>query len=83
MCKHGISHGLAVLACTISSALVVDLVRTHIKPVHAYMNHACTFVAATLPIPVAPDHLHVLLYATLLGTAWGAAFSLMHRDKIV
>jgi len=80
MKKHGFSHGAAVLVCTISSALLVDVLRKHVPVVHDAVENFAKYLLGIFQFTNPPEHLAILLYATLLAVVWGVAFALMHKD---
>ena len=80
MKKHGLSHGLAVLGCTISSALLVDIVRKHVPLVSDFVTRVSVALRDSFEIQYAPDHISIVLYASILAVLWGVAFAWMHSD---
>jgi hypothetical protein len=81
MKKHGISHGGALPVCTIASALLVDLIRNNVPILDKIVTTISTSVINMLHIQHDPEYISILIYATILATIWGAAFSFMHSDK--
>jgi hypothetical protein len=80
MKKHGLSHGAAVLVCTLSSALIVDVLRKHVPVVHEAVEKGAKYLLSIFEFSNPPEHVAILLYATLLAIIWGVAFALMHKD---
>ena len=80
MKKHGISHGMALLVCTVTAALLTDTVRKYVPSIHEMVGKFSAFALEHLSMPLAPEFLGILFYATVLAMVWGAAFSLVHAD---
>ena len=80
MKKHGASHGIAVLVCTVSAALMADVVRNHNPLIHNSIRRFSEFIAGFLPIPYDPKYIGIVLFAALLATIWGIAFTFVHND---
>jgi len=78
--KHGASHGAAVLICTISSALLVDVVRRHVPIMHNAINGISVFFVNILNLQSPPRYLNILIYSVILAVIWGIAFKFMHED---
>lgn len=74
MIKHGSSHGLAVLVCTVVSALLVELLGGVFPALHERAIVLCSQLVADFNLPIEPGSLATLLIAVLLGVLWGIAF---------
>lgn len=83
MKKHSLSHGAAVLVCTLTAPLLVDIVRTHIPLIHTGITKFSVFLVHLLPLSIRTSHLSQLLYATLLAAIWGAAFAFAHNKNFI
>jgi len=81
MKKHGISHGAALLVCTITSALLADVARRNVPILDNIVTTISTSVINLFHIQCDPTYINILIYATILATIWGIAFSFMHSDK--
>ena len=80
MVKHGGSHGLAVLVCTLSSGFIVGMIRSYMPDLLAAFNRLALFLCEHFKLPFPPQSAVLLLVATLMAFIWGAAFSLLHSD---
>ena len=80
MKKHGLSHGAAVLVCSVTSALMVDIIQRHVPFVHRAVEKIVDFVLEKFPLPILPDYLGILIYSTALAVLWGMCFAMMHED---
>ncbi len=80
MRRHGISHGAAVLVCTITSALLVDLVKKQVPVVYRAVENLAELTAFILALPYGTSFLNIVIYASMLAMIWGVAFSFLHRD---
>ena len=74
MIKHGSSHGLAVLVCTIISGLLVKLLQDLFPTLHERAIVFCSELVVDLGIPLEPNLIATLLIAVGLGVLWGVAF---------
>lgn len=81
MRKHGVSHGVAVLVCTVSSALMVDVVRRHVPAVYDFFNRLSMLIVEYFELRHRPDYITILIYATFLAMVWGVAFACVHSDR--
>ncbi len=81
MKKHGASHGLAMLVCTVSAALLADIAKTHVPILANVVSKISSYIISLLHLQHAPKYMDILIYATILAVIWGVAFSFMHRDK--
>lgn len=81
MKKHGASHGAAVLVCTVTSALLVDVAREHVPVVFKIIHALTGLVNDALGWRASDREVSILFYATLLACVWGIAFSFMHSDR--
>jgi hypothetical protein len=79
--KHGVSHGIAVLACTITSALLVDVVRRHVPVVYDFFYKLSLLLVEQFGLRHRPDYITILIYASFLAVVWGVAFACLHSDR--
>ena len=80
MKKHGASHGIAVLVCTVSSALLIDILRKYVPFVYNAVNKFSDFLINILGLSFAPKYVSIVLYASILAIFWGVGFALIHKD---
>lgn len=81
MTKHGLSHGLAVITCCITSGV---LMRMASDAYPKAINRVEVFLAqhvANLGVDISGQFAAMLLFAGLLATVWGVAFSFLHTDS--
>jgi hypothetical protein len=80
MRNHGISHGAAMIVCTITSSLLVDVFRKHLPFLHEMTNRVSNLLINAFDINVSMQHLTMMLWATTLSVLWGVAFAVVHED---
>jgi len=78
--RHGASHGIAVLVCTASSALLIDIIRRYVPVIYNAVNNFALFLINLMDLSSAPHSVSIILYATVLATIWGVGFALLHDD---
>ena len=74
MIRHASSHGLAVLVCTISSALLVELFRGTLPGIYSNLISVSSKLITTFDLPMEPGILATILIAAILAMIWGVAF---------
>lgn len=74
MIKHGSSHGLAVLVCTIISGLLVKMIGDLFPTLHKRAIALCSKFIIDSGLSIEPSLLATLLIAVALGVLWGIAF---------
>lgn len=80
MIKHGASHGLAVLVCTITSFLLVETFRPLIPNALGWVDSFSLKIICLLQLDVQPAIISVILLGTCLAIFWGIAFKALHKD---
>ena len=80
MTKHGVSHGSAVLVCSIASTLLVDIIRKHVPFIYGMVDKFSTFIKSTIDLKYGSENISIITYATVLAVIWGVAFALVHED---
>ena len=80
MRKHGVSHGAAVLVCTIASALMADIVKKHVPFVYEIVEKLSKLIIDWVHFQYAPQYMNIIIFAAILAVVWGIAFSFMHAD---
>lgn len=80
MKKHAISHGLAALACTVSSGVLIQLGNQHFPTVARAIEDLSRLLINTFGLDFTPAMLSVLIVTTLLATVWGTGFYFLHSD---
>ena len=80
MKKHGASHGFAVLVCTVSAALLADIIKDYVPFIYNAVHRFSSFLVSELQIPGGPRYVSILIFATALAVVWGAGFAIIHND---
>ena len=81
MIRHGGSHGLAVLICTLSSGFLIAMLRIYVPELLSVFSKVSTFLCVLLHLPYPPKWVELILVASIMAGIWGIAFSLMHKDR--
>lgn len=81
MIRHGSSHGLAVLICTLASGFLIAMLRAFLPEVLDVFSKISVFICILLHLPYPPKSVELILVAALMAGIWGIAFSFMHKDK--
>lgn len=81
MMRHGSSHGLAVLICTLASGFLIAMLRAYLPELLVVFSRISAFLCALLGLPYPPKSVELVLIAAVMASIWGAAFSFMHKDK--
>ena len=79
MHKHALSHGLAVLICTIASSLLIDVIKEHIPSVNDILHYVSAWIIVLSGIQFSPRALSLLILTSILAAIWGLAFARMQR----
>ena len=79
MKKHGLSHGLSVLVCTIASSLMVDMLREYVPLLDRTLYDLSTKVIEISGLHLSAQALSPLILASFLAVIWGMAFAKIHR----
>jgi hypothetical protein len=82
MKKHGSSHGLAVLICTITSGLLIHIGRDYYPQLINWLEEGSRFIVELLNIDYPSKSVSILILASVLAVIWGMAFTFMHSDKV-
>ena len=81
MIRHGASHGLAYLVCTIASGLLVYLVGKAVPSALERLSAISDAIMERFNITVIDrSEMNVILLAFILAIIWGMAFKRMHTD---
>lgn len=80
MQKHGISHGLAVLFTSVTSAFFIDMLRPKFPSLVNIIDNISLTVITLFHIPLSPRALSVIIIAVVLSYFWGIIFKLLHKD---
>lgn len=81
MKKHGASHGLAVLVCTVTAGILTKIAREYYPQMVQKFENIAAFAVSKLQLSYSPEIVSVLTLAVFLAIIWGIAFSFMHSDK--
>ena len=80
MKKHGASHAISLLACTVSSALLADIIKDHVPYIYNAVQRLALLVVTYFEINHPPEYVTIIIYATILSGLWGVGFALAHSD---
>lgn len=79
MLRHGASHGLAYLCCTILAGLVVHLVARFVPQALAWMSGWTGDVRSILRLSfLSQEQVTIIILAMLLAVIWGMVFKRLH-----
>lgn len=81
MIRHGSSHGLAVLICTLASGFLIATLRAFLPDLLSVFSKGCIFLCSFLALPYPPKSVELILIAAVMASIWGAAFSFIHGSK--
>ena len=76
MVKHGASHGLSVLLCTVVSAYLVEISKTLLPKFFERVSHIGMKIREFIHVPLSDEYFNILLMATILAIIWGIFFKL-------
>lgn len=80
MTRHGTSHALSVIICSVSSSMLIEMMRQILPEIHqeimAYSHHFINWSG----LPMSTYGLSFLTLASLLAMIWGMAFAVLHAD---
>ncbi len=78
MIKHGISHGLSVLTCTIIGSLLVELLRPYYPVFLQKLDRISLSFIDRFGLVFSIEQFTIILTASLLAILWGVFFKLSH-----
>lgn len=81
MIKHGGSHGLAVLVCSLTAGFMIGVIRTYIPEALYITKKISVVICRFFHLPCPPESFEVVLIISIMATVWGMAFSYMHGDR--
>lgn len=76
MVKHGASHGLSILICTIISSVLIELLKPVWPKVFNKIETYSEQIIQIANIPLNKEIFAVIIFASLLGIIWGFFFKL-------
>jgi glycerol-3-phosphate acyltransferase PlsY len=76
MIRHGSSHGLAVLVCTVVAALLVDLLKPHFPVVLERLTRFSNWLVHYIPVPFSTEQFNIIVIASILAIIWGIFFKM-------
>jgi hypothetical protein len=79
MRKHGVSHGMSVLLCTMASGLLIDVVRDHMPVIYSMLRYVSGFIIYYTGLRFSIRGLSLLILASFLAMIWGMAFARIKR----
>jgi len=74
--RHGTSHALAVVLCTVLGAFLIELVRPAFPDLANFFLGIAEWMVDVLQVPMEPRSLSVVLVAAVLAFLWGIIFRL-------
>ena len=80
MNKHGMSHAIAILVCTLSSGLLIQLAWQHFPVINRVLDFMSILIIRALGLSISTQSMSVLMLATILGLIWGMAFARLSRS---
>ena len=81
MVTHASSHGLAVLTCTISAALLVETIKPMMPSLYKLMSGLSVNIAGWFSKPLNPEVITIALLASLFAGIWGMVFKLFIKGR--
>jgi hypothetical protein len=79
--RHGASHGLAYLVCTIAAGLLVYLLGNAVPSVLRQLSAVSDLLIDRFAITaISRGEMNVIILAFILAIIWGMAFKRMHTD---
>ena len=81
MIRHGSSHGLAVLICTLPSGFLIAMLKAYLPDLLIVFSKVSIFLCTLLGLPYPPKSVELILVASVMACIWGAAFTFMHKEK--
>jgi len=76
MHRHGISHALGYLCCSIASGVIVDLLKKHYPKFNGFVTSMAIHLSGIIEYRVSPRVLSVTFVACLIAFVWGVGFKL-------
>ncbi|MFW6101025.1 MAG: hypothetical protein ACOC90_06530 [Bacteroidota bacterium] len=74
MKKHGASHGLAVLVCTVTAGILTKIAREYYPQMVEKFESIAGFVVSKLQLSYPPEIVSVVTLAVFLAVIWGDCF---------
>lgn len=81
MIRHGGSHGLAVLICTLSSSFLYSMIKTYLPDILDLFSKMSLFFCSLFHLPYPPKFVELILISASMAMIWGIAFSFIHKDN--
>lgn len=81
MKKHGASHGLAVLVCTITSGLLLNTGYNYYPDLVEKLEFFAQLLVIHFHLVYQTEIVANLILSVILAVIWGIAFACMHSDK--
>ena len=76
--KHGLSHALATLVCTVIAAMLGRTLAVHL-PMDVFFR-AAEYLNAILYLSLSADVIAITLLATILSFIWGIGFYYLNKE---
>jgi hypothetical protein len=81
MIKYASSHGLAVLVCSISSALLVETIKPLWPNIFVCFSKASSYLRNFLNLKLTQEEITIMLVAALLAMIWGLIFKMWIKQE--
>jgi hypothetical protein len=81
MVRHAVSHGLSVLLCTVTAAVLIEVIRPVVPGVIKVGENLSRFVFDKLSLNVSYSLFNIVFVATFLGLLWGVFFRMRYRKE--
>lgn len=77
--RHGISHSLALVCCTIVGALLVHVVSPYFPDVRRSLEGIAERIVDSLGLSIDPQFIVIMIIAMVLAFLWGLVFEMRTR----
>lgn len=79
MIRHGSSHGLATLVCTLSSGFLIAVLREYLPELLNEFTKISILICTLFHLPYPRKSVEMILLGSLIAGLWGIAFSFLHK----
>jgi len=81
MKRNGVSHGLAMLVCTVASGLLVKLGHDQFPEIAEHLKGLVSAIIDHLDLSFEFDDVISLVLAVVLAITWGIAFAVSQSNR--
>jgi hypothetical protein len=81
MTRHGTSHALATLVCTVAGGLLSGVLADHLPLVRAELDQVATVIVGVFRLPWSPGVVGQFILAAVLAFVWGVGFEISSRRR--